>query len=223
MEISRPFQTAFQLSHRLLRVFHSEGLAGVLKRIPTHLFEPPTNRYGYIIVYPLDRRVPLPKPGVDVEICELTLADQDLLAELTEMNEFHNTHAELVQRLNLGELCYVALHRGHIISYTWGSFQAYPVTFLSRTFPVGPDEVYLYDAYTLEAYRGEGINPYLNVLAGKRIGQKYNKRAIVGFMRVRNKSSMRSAQKRGLVRISTAGYLKLFGFRFHYYFKDRVL
>jgi hypothetical protein len=25
------------------------------------------------------------------------------------------------------------------------------------------------------------------------------------------------------VRISTAGYLKLFGFRFHYYFKDRVL
>jgi GNAT superfamily N-acetyltransferase len=67
---------------------------------------------------------------------------------------------ELVQRLRDGGKCFAALSHGEIIAFTWWSlsecrFELHPL------FVLQPNEAYLFDAYTLEACRGNGLAPYL--------------------------------------------------------------
>lgn len=66
---------------------------------------------------------------------------------------------ELTNRLKENKICYGAKHNGKIVGFTWCDFSEFYFKFYK--FRLKDDEAYLFDAFTLPAYRGKGIAPYL--------------------------------------------------------------
>jgi GNAT superfamily N-acetyltransferase len=66
---------------------------------------------------------------------------------------------ELLQRLREGKRCLGMKHGGELVAFTWCNFDRFD--FESFCFDLSENEAYLFDAYTLEPYRGKGIAPYL--------------------------------------------------------------
>jgi GNAT superfamily N-acetyltransferase len=70
------------------------------------------------------------------------------------------SEAELIQRLQEGKCCFGVFYQGEVVAFTWWNlteclFESYPV------FALQAHEAYVFDTYTVEAYRGNGIAPYL--------------------------------------------------------------
>ncbi|MEE9257545.1 MAG: hypothetical protein V3V56_10310, partial [bacterium] len=57
-------------------------------------------------------------------------------------------------RFERGEKCFVAIHKDHVVSYIWGSRGKVGVEEITLAVQIGSSELYLYDAFTLEPWRG---------------------------------------------------------------------
>ena len=66
---------------------------------------------------------------------------------------------DLLARLSDGHKCYGVKYRGKIAAFAWCNFQRCH-SFLYK-FPLRDNEAYLWDAYTIESFRGRGIAPHL--------------------------------------------------------------
>lgn len=65
----------------------------------------------------------------------------------------------LLARLEEGKKCLGLRYNGDIAAFTWCDFESCPSNLYA--FPLKKNEVYLFDAYTLEAFRGKKLAPYL--------------------------------------------------------------
>ncbi|HPC95659.1 MAG TPA: GNAT family N-acetyltransferase [Sedimentisphaerales bacterium] len=65
------------------------------------------------------------------------------------------SETELLQRLDEGMLCFGIKHRGQIAGFVWCDLAE--CTYLWRRGTLRDNEVYLFDQFTLEAYRGKNI------------------------------------------------------------------
>jgi GNAT superfamily N-acetyltransferase len=68
---------------------------------------------------------------------------------------------QLLSRLREGQLCFGAKYHGEIVAFTWlnlteGTIRSH------HLFPLKAHEAFLFDAYTLERFRGMGIAPGLH-------------------------------------------------------------
>lgn len=63
------------------------------------------------------------------------------------------------QRFSKGHLCIALVHSKEIAAYCWADTKEF--NFRPESFPLGPKDAYLYDAYTCEAFRGKGLAPYM--------------------------------------------------------------
>jgi hypothetical protein len=70
------------------------------------------------------------------------------------------TGKELLGRLHEGQKCFAAKRRGEIVAFTWCSFAPYAFA-KQQALPLRSNEAYLFDAHTVEQYRGIGIAPTL--------------------------------------------------------------
>lgn len=81
---------------------------------------------------------------------------------------------QLLLRLREGKRCFGMRDGDKLVAFTWCDFNRF--NFESVCFDLAEDEAYLFDMYTLAAYRGRGVAPYLRYqiyrkldLMGKRI------------------------------------------------------
>ena len=95
-------------------------------------------------------------PPEGFELVELGPQD---MGPLDRIDHRGYTAADLRRRLERGHLCLALKHEGEVAAFTWCDFDA--VYFESCQRPLQADEVYLYDAHTLEAYRGRRLAPCL--------------------------------------------------------------
>ena len=84
---------------------------------------------------------------------------------------------DLIQRLKRGHYCLALLNEGNVIAFNW--INPFECSGQLCSFPLHPDEAYLYDAYTIPAYRGKRLAPYLRYqtyksLANIGIGKIYS-------------------------------------------------
>ena len=105
----------------------------------------------------LDR--PFPEPEARVPLAFEVLDE-------TEIDEYiafrKGADPEIVRRrIAAGNSCFVARTEGRIISARWAATGTAQCDYLFREVPLGSDEVYLYDAFTLPEWRGKGIFPAL--------------------------------------------------------------
>lgn len=93
--------------------------------------------------------------------------------------------------------CYVALRNGEIAGYAWVSADGLHVDEIACAFPLAADEVFIYDCFVDEAFRGEGIYPaMLRAALDGCAAQKGIRRAVIGAVSV-NHASLRGIRKAG--------------------------
>ena len=94
--------------------------------------------------------------------------------------------------------------------------------FLDRRFPLEDDELYLFDSYTLEPYRGQRLQAVIFAWLQERYrGAGY--RRMVTLVVPENQPNIRSRQRLGFVRTGTMGYIGLGAWKRHFFRGSRKL
>ena len=125
------------------------------------------------------------------------------------------TGAEIRRRFSRGHLCFAAWHDRQIVHAAWGATQRAPIDYLSREIELGPDEVFIFDAFTAPASRGRNLSP-LRALA---MGRHYSD---LGYCRVltavhpENRTGFRPLEKLGTQPVGLIGYIGIGPLRWHF-------
>lgn len=89
---------------------------------------------------------------------EIGFVDEDYLLEMASSKN-KLSEPNIKERLAKGHRCFAVVRdRGVIASYTWCDFNE--CNHSPYSFKLNENEVYLYDAFTPEEYRGHNIAPY---------------------------------------------------------------
>jgi len=121
-------------------------------------------------------------------------------------------HPEAERRILEGQVCVVARYRGSVIAYCWLTRQPEWVAEIDRLVVPGPDEVYLYEAFTEPGWRGRGLFPAMlfQLLAYARAQGRH--RALI-FVLTDNRASRRAIEKAGFELFQTVSKVELAGLR----------
>jgi hypothetical protein len=101
---------------------------------------------------------------------------------------------EVIARLARGERCFVARHKGVLVSARWITSGEAEIEYLGSRLPLAPDEVFLSDTFTSPPYRGNSISAaagtrLAHMLAGEGI------RRIIGAVLPENRRAARAFDK----------------------------
>jgi len=100
----------------------------------------------------------------------LTYLGRDAMKLLASIPYRVFTEDQLLLRLEQGEKCYAAVHHNDIAAFTWyGTDRCH---FWPHSFPLKSNEAYLFDAFTLNRYRGKSIAPYLRYQLYKELARQ---------------------------------------------------
>lgn len=105
-------------------------------------------------------------------------------------------HPEAEQRLLEGQVCAVARHETDVVAYCWLASTPVRVAEIGHVVVPGLEDVYLYDAFTVPAWRGRGLFSTLlrHLLAFAHA--RGRKRALI-FALARNRASRRAIERAG--------------------------
>lgn len=90
------------------------------------------------------------------EICLLGPADMEAIGRTPGYNF---STEQLLDRLDKGQKCFGVRHEGNLAAFTWADLRECFDKWCR--FPLAENEAYLFDAYTLEAFRGRKIAPFM--------------------------------------------------------------
>jgi hypothetical protein len=93
----------------------------------------------------------------DYEVSFLEAAD---MREIAQIPGRRFTHGELLARLSEGQRCLGLRHQGRIAAFTWCDFTACLFE-NDRLFALRDNEACLFDAYTMEPFRGRDLAPFV--------------------------------------------------------------
>ena len=99
---------------------------------------------------------------------------------------------QLLLRLREGKICFGAKHRGNIAAFTWCDLDE--CHYKGYKFPMKTDEAYLFDAYTLDSFRGKGLAPYIRYQLYKEL-EKTGRMNLYSISERFNLSSIRFKKK----------------------------
>ena len=86
--------------------------------------------------------------------------DESDMREVASMPGRNLSQADLLSRLQKGLLCLGVKHSGAIVAFTWCNLDECAIE-KHRLFTLQADEASLFDAYTIESFRGRGLAPYM--------------------------------------------------------------
>lgn len=185
---------------RALLTFRDEG--------PKSFWFKLLSRCGYRRLLLLERALDQPiadfTPGLPVDVAMLA---HD---ELDDYLVFRpgTTRRGIAGRLRSGDMCFVARHQGRIVAAAWVTAQPLWVPFLGCWIDVTPDEVHIYDKFTLPAYRGHGIANAVRTHQMKHL-QCAGLRRATGAVLPENLSSLRDDGKGGFRAYAVLRRIKL--------------
>ena len=110
-------------------------------------------RAGTIWAIDLHESRPKPQPRLPVEFSEIGLDAMDELAGVMSSTPV----GDIQRRLEAGSRCYAARVNGNIASYGWVSFKEEYVGELKLRLRLLLGEAYIWDCFTLPAYRQQGL------------------------------------------------------------------
>ena len=143
-----------------------------------------------------------PPEGFRIEV--LAPADMKTIAAIPDRNI---QERQLMERLERRNECLGVFLGSELVAFTWCNLDT--CTYPGDPFPLGPDETYLFDAYTSHALRGKGLAPLLRY-------QTYKKLELTGRNRLYsvserlNKRAVRFKQKLNAQVIRSGIYVELF-------------
>lgn len=109
-----------------------------------------------VVVHPI--KTPVPKLSLALPLVIARLESDEFAA----YDQFRPRQRAEVKRRGLrGAECFVARHEGQIVHATWVATGRVSIPYLNRDLMLENDQIYVYDAYTLPAYRGQNIAPVM--------------------------------------------------------------
>lgn len=141
--------TAPLVFKRAIEVFHTNGIQGLWFGIMGECF------YRRLILFnrPLDEPIELIVPKIPVKISELT---QNNVNDYICFRPDENL-SEIQHYLNIGHRCFVAYYEKHIVSASWVASGEVWIDYLFFNITIAPNDIYLYNLYTLPDYRSKNI------------------------------------------------------------------
>lgn len=128
----------------------------------------------------------------DLEVSELTPTDiDDLLALQPDV-----TREQFIAEFDAGRLCFGLRHHGVLVGKVWCDLHAVNEPAIYR--PLGPDEAYLFAAYTAPAFRGRNIAPALRTACYRALRAR-GKTLIWSFSNYHNGAARQFKKKLGAI------------------------
>ena len=115
------------------------------------------------------------------------------------------------RRFERGEKCFVALEEGKAVSYIWGARGVVGVEEIDKAVKPEPREIYLYDAFTLEPWRGKNLYPAV-LRRALEYGEKLGLTRSLIFVEAGNTASRRGVDKAGFTQFQTLYHNRFFVF-----------
>ncbi len=158
----------------------------------------------YDFVYPGE--IPPSEGRIEAEhrILERNSSDRHLIEEV--QNDWL-----CAARFDRGEICFIAIHEGKVVSYIWGSRGKVGVEEIDMAVETAPKEIYLYDAFTLEPWRGNNLYPAV-LRRALEYGRDLGLQRTTIFVEARNIPSIRGVTKAGFILFQTLLYKRILGF-----------
>ncbi|MGH7332583.1 MAG: GNAT family N-acetyltransferase [Candidatus Rokuibacteriota bacterium] len=119
---------------------------------------------------------------------------------------------EAERRIREGQVCVVARHGGEVIAYCWLTWRPEWVAEVDRLVVPGPDEAYLYEAFTEPGWRGRGLFPAMLFRLLSYAWARGRRRALI-FVLTNNRASRRAIEKGGFELFQTVSKVELGGLR----------
>jgi hypothetical protein len=164
---------------------------------------------------PLDPPPALREPSVELEYGFL---DEDRAGELPSLGSAL-TPGEALRRLRRGERCFVARHRGGLVSARWLTDGEAFVEYLGGRLRLDENEVYVYEAFTAPAYRSLGLYGAASARLARELAAEGRVRTIV-TVPPENAAAVRACEAAGYRRAGTIGFVGL-GRRRRYFVRRR--
>ncbi len=121
-------------------------------------------------------------------------------------------HRDAERRIREGQVCAVARQGSDRIAYCWSTREPEWVAEIGRLVVPGPDEVYLYDAFTAPAWRGRGLFP---AMLGRLVeyARAHGKSRALIFVLAGNRASRRGIERAGFQLFQAVSRARLGGLR----------
>jgi RimJ/RimL family protein N-acetyltransferase len=149
-------------------------------------------------------------PGVEVAVADRSTAPSDLKS---------GWHPEAEQRFREGHACAIARHETGVVAYCWLACTPVWVGEIGHSVVPGPDDVYLYDAFTMPGWRGRGLFAAVVAPLLAFAHTRGRKRALI-FVGARNRPSRRAIERAGFEILHTVTRVNLGGLT-RLYFRGR--
>jgi hypothetical protein len=211
---SNPFP---YLLKRGITILRTDGAANLVRRIKDRLFRKPLQNHSLVYSNKYCADYPAPICEVDFEFKEITATDNDEIEEFTHVDEWHTSKSSVLKRLEEGDHIHIAKHQGRIVvSHSAVTKDKFEDIVLRREFKLAPNEAYYWGAFCVPAFRGRGILSAFGRYSLSEMALKHGRTNGLLFIMTSNKSSQRAVSKFGWVKVGRAGFIEIFGIRFHY-------
>jgi GNAT superfamily N-acetyltransferase len=113
----------------------------------------------------------------------------------------------LLARLDAGHKCFGAKYQGKIVAFTWSGFEE--CHYRNYRFPLRGNEAYLWDAFTMPSFRGQGIAPHLRLKFCEEL-QKLGRNTFYSITLCSNEPAVRFKKKLNAKPLILAIHVRLF-------------
>ncbi len=188
-----------------------------LTRIKKRLLLKPLQSHWIVLSNKYRADVSPPICEVELEFREITADDNDEIDELTAIDEWKVPKSVTLRKLKQGHHLYIAKHKGRIVaSQTIIMRDRFQDPELMREFKMASNEAFYFRAFCIPEFRGRGIFPIFGRYNLRDAEVRYGRGSALTLIRTDNRSSLRTGAKYGWSKIGRAGFIEVFGIRFHY-------
>jgi SAM-dependent methyltransferase/ribosomal protein S18 acetylase RimI-like enzyme len=192
--------TLLRVRRRAAEVIREEGIASLWFKVLGEILY----RRAVLLERPLDEPILPVSSRVPVDI--------GLLSE-TQIDDYCSFRpeadpAQVRQRLEEGQRCFVARHEGRIVHACWTTDRQVRIDYLDREIQLAPDEVYAYDSFTSPGYRGQSIAAARSAWMAQHF-KDAGYRRLMAIIMPENRAAFRPPEKVGYRPIALMGYVKL--------------
>jgi GNAT superfamily N-acetyltransferase len=204
---------------RSIKILRRNTLVDFLKRVLNHLRRKPLQNHWIVVSYKYRAEVSPPKGDVEYEFKEIKATDHEEIDELTAVDVWKVPKSVTLRKLRQGHHVYIAKHQGRIVaSHTIIMRDRFQDPVLMREFKMASNEAFHLRAFCIPEFRGRGIFPVLVKYCLRDAEVNYGITKNLALIRIDNRNMLRSVipKVEGVSRVGRAGFIEIFGFRFHY-------
>lgn len=206
-----------QNSKRSIKILRTNALVEFVKRALDHLRRKLLQSHWIVLSYKYRADVSSPIGEVEYEFKEIAAVDNEEIDELTAVDVWKVPKSVTLRKLKQGHHVYIAKYKGRIVaSLTIIMRDRFQDPLLMREFKMASSESFYLRAFCIPEFRGRRLFQPFGRYFLSDAAVRYGRDNALGLISPNNIPSLRAAAKLGWSRVGRAGFIEIFGFRFHY-------